>query len=214
MQCPWGCSAGSSWQSGQPKGVAGIQQSNQNHRWTWMSQGQGASGQAEVRANRSKMSAFLLLLGSGIHYLPWVKQPENIHLVKTGDSKPGSSAGSMPCVYTHCCEPAMPQGKDGGICGVRKQISSLFHPELRTSCGQCWRGEQLPLQSPPDQSLLSKDSLFLHHLLLKAGDFLTGRLPLFLEMYHWKFLSTYLLDCTKHVYIYMYKLAASPFKLC
>lgn len=35
-----------------------------------------------------------------IHYLFWVRQPENIPLVETGDSKPGSSAGCMPFVYT------------------------------------------------------------------------------------------------------------------
>lgn len=64
-----------------------------------MSQGQEVSGQAGVRANRSKMSALLMPHGSGTHYLFWVRQPENIPLVQTGDPKPGNSASPMPYVY-------------------------------------------------------------------------------------------------------------------
>lgn len=45
------------------------------------------------------MSALLMLHGSGINYLFWVRQPENIPLVQTGDPKPGNSANPMPYVY-------------------------------------------------------------------------------------------------------------------
>lgn len=41
----------------------------------------------------------LMLHGSGTFYLFWVRQPENIPLVQTGDPKPDNSASPMPCVY-------------------------------------------------------------------------------------------------------------------
>lgn len=199
------CGAGSSQHSGRQNRVAGIQQSNQNHRWTRMSQGQGAGGQAGVRAKRSKMSAFLLLRGSGTRYLPWARQPENIPLVKTGDSKPGSSAGSTGCV----CAPASSlQHKARVEVSVGLTASGETETQLdwpRGCCGQCSCGDQLPLQSPLGKSSLPKHSLFLHRLLLKAGDFLSGSLLApFLETYHCgKFLSAYLLDYTKHAHIYV-----------
>lgn len=72
-----------------------------------------------------------------IHYLFWVRQPENIPLVRTGDSKPGSSAGCMPFVYTlaNLLQHEARVQVSGGL--IAELIHSLSHPEMRMSSGQC-----------------------------------------------------------------------------